>query len=383
MSKRSVVAALAALIVAGCTDELNAPLDDGFAPGPAFGPGEGEPGAVFTMTNAASGNEVWAFDRSARGTLSSPVAYSTGGDGSGGGLGNQGALVLSHNHQWLLAVNAGSDEVSVFRVRQGGLTLTDVEGSGGDLPISVTLHGSLVYVLNAGGTGNITGFRLSHEGLLSPIPGSTRPLSGPATGPAQVEFSPDGGVLVVTEKATNRILTYTVNRQGLASGPTIHASAGATPFGFAFARRSFLLVSEAFGGAVDASATSSYRLRDGGTLQTISASVPTTETAACWTVVTKNGRFAYVTNTGSGTVTGYAVGHDGGLTILDTDGVTGDTGPGSGPLDADFNVNSRFLYVLNGGNGTIGIFAVRSDGSLSTVPGVSGLPASANGIAAH
>ena len=383
MRKRSVVAAIAALVLAGCTEELNAPSDEGFASDAAFGVGGGAPGTVFAMTNAAAGNEVWAFGRSANGTLSSPAVYSTGGDGSGAGLGSQGALVLSEAHRWLLAVNAGSDEVSVFSVGAGGLTLTDVEGSGGDMPISVTLNGSIVYVLNAGGAGNIAGFRLGHNGHLSPIAGSTRPLSGAGTGPAQIEFSPDGSVLVVTEKNTNRILTYTVNAQGLASGPAVHVSAGMTPFGFAFARRSFLLVSEAFGGAVNASATSSYRLGAGGTLQTISASVATTETAACWTVVTNNSRFAYVTNTGSGTVTGYAVGNDGHLTVLDADGVTGETGMGSAPTDADFSSSSKFLYVLNSGNGSIAIFAVAANGSLATVPGVSGLPSSATGLAAH
>lgn len=147
---------------------------------------------------------------------------------------------------------------------------------------------------------------LSHRGDLAPIAGSIRPLSGAGTGPAQIEFNPEGNVLVVTEKNTNLILTYTVDDDGLASGPATHASAGMTPFGFAFGKRDHLIVSEAFGGAPNASAMSSYSVSSGA-VTTVSASVATTEPAACWAVISNNGRFAYTTSTGSGSVTGYSV----------------------------------------------------------------------------
>jgi 6-phosphogluconolactonase (cycloisomerase 2 family) len=250
------------------------------------------------------------------------------------------------------------------------------------MPISVTISGALVYVLNAGGNGNITGFTLSPQGDLAAIPGSTRPLSSAAPGPAQVQFNPAGTVLVVTEKNTNRIVTYAVQSNGVPSAPTSRASAGMTPFGFAFAGRDLLIVSEAFGGAANASATSSYVL-DGLSFTVVTPSLGTTETAACWTVVTNDARYAYVTNTGSGTVTGYAVTPDGTLTLLNANGVTGVTGPGSTPIDAAFSVNSRFLYVLNAGAHTVSVFEIASDGGLSPLAGVSGLPVGAVGIAAH
>jgi 6-phosphogluconolactonase len=159
------------------------------------------------------------------------------------------------------------------------------------------------------------------------------------------------------------------------------ASAGETPFGFAF-RGDTLIVSEAFGGAEDASAVSSYDLANDGSLQVISPSVPTTETAACWIAVTRNGRFAYASNTGSGTVSGYRVSPDGGLSLLDPDGITGVTGPG--PIDMAFSANSGFLYTLNSEDGTISAFHVNRNGSLSSIPGIAGIPAgSATGLAAR
>src|SRR5262245_49168804 len=175
---------------------------------------EGAPGAVYTMDNSPSSNHVLVFARAGDGTLAAAGSFETGGLGTGGDLGNQGALVLSRNERWLFAVNAGSDEISAFAVRPKGLALVDRLPSGGRRPISLTVHNDLLYVLNAGGGAgdqdNITGFQVD-DGHLSQIPGSTRPLSAASTGPAQVQFEAGGRVLVVTEKGTSRIDTYTVD----------------------------------------------------------------------------------------------------------------------------------------------------------------------------
>ncbi len=147
-------------------------------------------------------------------------------------------------------------------------------------------------------------------------------------------------------------------------------------------RPNLLIVSEAFGGAVDASAASSYEVAENGVLHLISGSVPTTETAACWFVVTNNGRFAFTSNTGSGSISGYAV-QGGALTLLDADGRTGVTGPGSTPIDLALSRESRFLYSLNPGNGTLSAFAVGASGALEPVGTTSGIPGSADGLAAR
>lgn len=341
-------------------------------------------GAVFTMTNAAGGNEVMVFQRAQDGALTPAGAYATGGLGSGAGLGSQSALALSENQRWLLAVNAGSSQISVFAVSPDGLELTGTVDSGGATPISVTIFKNTVFVLNAGGAGNITGFRLTESGALQPIPGSTRSLSnggaGASTAPAQISFSPDGKSLVVTEKGTNLILTYRVSKSGI-EGPEVYASSGPTPFGFAFSKRNVLVVSEAFGGAPGASAASSYRFTH-GSLELVSASAPTLQTAACWVAVSKNGKFAYTTNAGSSSITGYRVDEDGSLTRLDEDGFTASTGSGSSPIDMAFSGSGRYLFALSGRANTISIFALQPDGSLAPL-GTTGVPSGSVGLAAY
>jgi 6-phosphogluconolactonase len=343
--------------------------------------GNSAPGAVFTQTNATSGNSVLIYHRSADGSLVAGGSVATGGTGSGAGLGSQGAVTLSADGNWLLVVNAGSNEVSSFAVGDNGsLTLRGRASSGGVTPTSVTVHDGLVYVLNAGGTGNISGLRLAADGSLSPIASSTRGLSTGTAGPAEVSFDPSGAWLVVTEKNTNKIDTWHVDANGLASGRVVNASSGMTPFGFAFTTQGVLAVSEAFGGAPNASATSTYTINADGTLRVISASSPTTETSACWIVVTNNGRFVYATNATSGSVSGYSA-QQGQLDLLDPDGKSALTG--AGPTDEAISQNSHFLYTVNGGAHTITGFAVsQATGSLSAAGSPVAVPVGAVGIAA-
>jgi 6-phosphogluconolactonase (cycloisomerase 2 family) len=300
---------------------------------------------VYAMTNAADGNQIVVFDRATDGTLTQAASVSTGGLGTGVGLGSQGAVAIGSKGHWLFAVNAGSNTVTL------------------------AVHRSLVYVVNAG-SDEISGFRIDSSGL-TPLAGSTRPLSGTAVAPAQISFTPSGDELVVTEKATNTIDTYQVRRDGLPSGPRTTASQGETPFGFAFQGR-HLIVSEAFGGTPGASALSSYYAVPNGALSTISASVPDTQTAACWVAVAR-GRYAYTTNTGSNDISSYTIGADGSLTLLSA--VAGQTG--AGPIDMTVARGGTYLYALNGADGTISAFRLAMDGSLTAIAGASGLPAGA------
>jgi 6-phosphogluconolactonase len=341
----------------------------------------GEPGAVYVQTNQASGNEIAIFSRATDGMLSFSGNVATGGLGTGAGLGSQGSVILSNNGRWLFAVNAGSNDISVFRVVSNGLALIGTVSSGGVMPTSLTIYKDLLYVLNAGGAGNITGFVINSSGHLTPLDGSTRPLSnngaGASPAPAQVAFSRDGSMLVVTERASNLIDTYVVGKDGLASGPTAHPASGATPFGFAFTQQGALIVSEAFGGAPLASAVSSYDVSN-GSLEVINGSVPTGQTAACWIAVSKNGKFAYSTNAGSGSVSAYHVHPDGSLSLIDGDaGITGD---GTSPIDASVSNNGQYLYVLNGRTHNISAFAIQADGTLISVGTFEGLPAGSAGI---
>jgi 6-phosphogluconolactonase (cycloisomerase 2 family) len=344
-------------------------------------------GAVYTMTNNASGNEVLHYDRLADGSLQYRATYDTGGEGSGDGLGNQGGVVLSDNGRWLLVVNAGSNEISVFAVRRHGLVLTDIESSGGVRPISVTIHGDLVYVVHAGGAvgdaDSISALFLDNRGELTPAPGSSAALSAANTGPAQIQFSPDGQLVIVTEKATSTISVFPVDMYGYVGTRVSNASEGQTPFAFDFGTRRQLFVSEVFGGANDAGAVSSYQLLADGSLQTIAASVPNTETAPCWLVVTNGGRYLFTTNTPDDSLSAYAIAFDGDISLVDANGRTGEPGAGTRPLDMDLSDDGRHLYTLNIGEGTISTFRVGPGGSLTETASIAGLPAGVNGLAAR
>jgi 6-phosphogluconolactonase (cycloisomerase 2 family) len=334
------------------------------------------------MTNAADANEVLAYDRAADGSLTFRAAYETGGSGTGMGLGSQGAVLLSEDGNWLFAVNAGSNEISVFRFQKNDLNRTDVVDSGGIQPISLTLSGRVLYVLNAGDAstaGNITGFWLRENGMLEALAGSTQPLSsdnpGATIGPAQVSFDNKGNFLVVTEKMTNLIDTYEVHDR-IAGPPMTSPSAGQTPFGFAFDRRNHTIISEAFGGAADASAVSSYALNNGA-LDVISASVPTSQTAACWVAISKNGNYAYAANTGSGSISSYQISKHGEITLLEAQAGL----PGGAAIDLAVSNNGRYLFSLAGGVNTISVFRIQGDGSLELQGDVS-VPAGSVGLAA-
>lgn len=381
--KRSTftILAVAALLVA---PEVGSALGNKRAPGLWWR--LGIRGAVYTATNAVAGNEVVVFERGAKGSLRYSGAYPTGGLGTGGGLGNQGGVVLSENGRWLLVVNAGSNQVSLFAVTRHGLTLRDTADSGGTRPISVAIHRDLVYVVNAGGMAggvdSVAGLKLLPNGTLSPLPGAVRSLSGDNTDPAQIGFSPDGRFLLVTEKATNLIDVFPLDADGYAGDPVWNPAAGTTPFAFAFGKRDHVFVSEVSGGAEDAGAVSSYDLTHDGFLDVIDASVPNTETAPCWLVVTRGGRYAFTTNTPDDSLSAYAIGFDGHLELLDEDGRSGEPGAGTNPLDMDLSADGRFLYTLNIGTNTISAFRVRIDGSLTLLGAIPGVPG-ANGLAAR
>ena len=321
---------------------------------------------VYTLTGTPAGNAVAVFDRAGDGTLHPAGTVLTGG--SGVPSGGQGALALDGNR--LVAVNAGTNTASLFRIEGPGLR--DVEPSGGASPLSATIHGRLVYVLNSGAPANITGFFIWHDRLV-PVPGSTRPLSAAAPAPAQVQFSPDGRTLAVTEKGTNRIDTYAVNVDGTATGPVVSPSAGGTPFGFAFDKRGRLIVSEAAVNDV-----SSYSIADDGSVSAISAVVPDNQAAPCWIAVSEDGRYAYAANAGSNSLSGYAIATNGSLSLLNADGVTATTH--AHPLD--LATTGHFLYALANGAGTIDAYRVNADGSLTPIGSAGGFAPGGTGLVA-
>jgi 6-phosphogluconolactonase len=329
--------------------------------------------AVYTITNAATGNSVAAFSRGADGALRSQATYATGGNGTGSNLGSQGAVALSADGKLLFAVNAGSDSVSEFAVRDDGLKLLSTFSSNGALPTSLTIHKNLLYVLDAGAAGSITGYKIEGKGRVELLAGSTQPLVG--SGPAQVAFSPNGSELVVTEKTTSTLDTFQVGPHGYAQPGVSSPSSGGTPFGFQFDSLGRAFVSEAAGSA------SSYSV-DASGAHTISGAVVTHQAAPCWLVITPNGRWAYTANAGAGTISGFSIAEDGSIALLDASGATGSFGAGSHPLDEAVSSDGRYLYVLVDGHHTIGGFRINADGSLTPLGEVGVLPAGAVGLAA-
>jgi 6-phosphogluconolactonase (cycloisomerase 2 family) len=340
-------------------------------------------GMVFTTSNAQAGNELLVFARGQDGTLTLHAGSSTGGQGSGAGLGSQGAVTLSGDGRFVFVVNAQSNSVSTFALHRRDLQLVSVVPSGGLHPISVTEHEGIVYVLSDAGNGNVAGFR-NVDGELQPIAGSVRGLSvAGGAGPAQAGFSDDGDALVVTEKNTNRLTSYRVGPDDAIGAPIATPSPGQTPFGFAFNRRNRLLVTEAAGGAAGASTVSSYRFGQADPVRpvVVSASVPDTQSSVCWIAITPEGRYAYVANTGSSSVSSYRVSGAGQIELLSA--VAGHTGAGSSPADTAISGDGRHLYVRNGGTFTISSFTVGADGTLLAAPLATGLPGTAVGLAAN
>jgi 6-phosphogluconolactonase len=334
-------------------------------------------GKLFISSNSPAGNEVLTYERSPSGPATLLSRTLTQGVGTGAGLGSQGAVTLSSNGRFLFVVNAASNTVSTFAVRPAGLVLKSVVDSGGLTPTSVAESHGLVYVLNAGGSGGVVGFR-NHGGNLRPITGAAGTLSANGgTAPAQLGFSEDGDVLVVAERNTQRLTSFLVQRDGTLSAKTVTPSSGAVPFGFAFTRRDTLVVSEAAGSAV-----SSYRFNDrSATPVVVTASLANGQGAACWIAVTPDGKFAFSANAATSSVSSYAVARNGQLALVA--GAAGSTGTGTGALDMAVSPGGRQLAVFANRGLRIVSFTITSTGTLVPLGSVGGMPAGSAGLAAN
>jgi 6-phosphogluconolactonase len=348
----------------------------------------GRSDAVFVMTNDATRNEVIAYERTAEGSLQSPRHYSTDGRGSGGAidpLSSQSSLKLSQDGNWLFAVNAGSGTLSVFRVEGSQLFLTDRIATQGSEPTSVTQQGNLVFVLNAAGSSSVVGFYFA-GGRLVRIPDSLKFLSENLANPGAVALTPNGHFLVVTEKATNSIDVFPVLANGTLGTIVTDKTVGPGTFSATFAPSGVALVAETGpAGATNGSSISSYAVQTNGTLTAVSSSIPTLGAATCWVAVTPSGRFAYTSNAGTASVSGFAIAANGALSPIPGT-VVGTNPTGSTNLDIAISSDGRFAYTLNTGKGAIGAFAIDpTTGQLTNLGTVSGLTAggSLNGIAAN
>ncbi|HEY5017474.1 MAG TPA: beta-propeller fold lactonase family protein [Streptosporangiaceae bacterium] len=331
-------------------------------------------GHVYLDDNTAGANTIAAFDRHADGSLTplpgSP--FSAGGAGSGTGLASEGAVQIADGGRFLLAVDAGSDQVSALRIEpDGSLRLASVVSSNGALPVSIAVHGSLVYVANAGpADSNYTGFRLGFFGNLSPVPGSTVALPAAAQ-PGDVLFNGTGSRLIGTRVGTSQIDSFTVGLGGrLTAAPGSPFTAqGVGPFGSQFRPTDpgQLFVSNAHNGT-GLGTVSAFTDSRAGVLNSIGSSpVADQQTAPCWVTITPDGRYLFAVNTGSGTISRYSIAPGGALTLLGSTTVSA-TG-GVGAVDPGVSPDGRYLYVNENRVGSVGAFAISSGGNLTELPG--------------
>ena len=327
---------------------------------------------VYVMSNKNPQNTVIQYLRMANGSLVQLREVPTGGSGTGPNgadpLGSQDSLILSGDGHFLLAANAGSNEVSVLGVDQERLVWLSKTRSGGDFPNSIAISGDLVYVLNSkGGTPNVTGFRLDVNGVLHWI--ATVALST-GTAANDIRFAPDGSELLVAVAATNQILVFPVAANGVAGTPAAQSSTGASPFGIRFGHNETALISEAAG------SMSSYQLTGADSLNVISGAVSDTQAATCWISVPRDGKFALVSNTGSGTLSSFAIDVNGNVTLFNAIAAN----PGGAPIDSALSDDGRFLYIDDSTQGKVLIFGVnggnlKSIGTASSNVGIQGIAA--------
>jgi 6-phosphogluconolactonase (cycloisomerase 2 family) len=339
-------------------------------------------GHVYVNDNTAGTNTIGAFVRHADGTLTPETGspFTAGGAGTGAGLASQGALQISPNGRFLIAVDAGSNQLSVLRIKPGGaLSLVPgrVVSSGGVLPVSVTVHGGLVYVANAGpGGSNYTGFRLRRGGRLTPIADSTVALPDGAQ-PGDVLFNGTGSKLVGTRVGTSQIDSFTVGPRGrLTAAPgSPFLAQGLGPFGSEFrpTSPSQLFVSNAHN--TGTGTISAFRDRPDGSLSPIGASpFADLQTAPCWIEITHDGRILFTVNTGSGSISRFSIAPGGRLRLL---GSTPIHGSGLGAVDARLSPDGRHLYVDESATGAVAAFAVHGGNLTELSSSPTPLPAGA------
>jgi 6-phosphogluconolactonase (cycloisomerase 2 family) len=381
---------------------------------------------VYTATNNPAGNAVIVFDSNKDGSLTQRAVVPTGGTGLASNppfsfpiVDSSGSINVAQSGHVVFVVNAGDNTISSFRATPSGLELAAHVSSGGILPVSLTSHGNVLYVVNEVSS-NIYGFRFSPSGDLQPLAGQAaggQPLSVPFPGTvtAQIGFSPNGRQLVVTERGlpnpTGVIDTFNISGNGLAGPAQPNTGVGLVqpnPFGFDFDAAGHLLVSNAglvlapgngpppipqvFDPNQFVGSATSYNVSGSGSI-TSTGDVLSGGRAACWLVVSKDGRYAFVTNTlsdtvpnifsGIGGVTSYAVAPDGTMTYLGQV----NTSPGN-PGDEAVSQDGKYLYVLvptvfpPDGFSHIETYRIGKDGSLTQVASAGGLGATISGLAA-
>jgi len=329
---------------------------------------------LYVLTNNVDSNAVLTYKRSnTDGSLTYPSKTYTGGKGTGLPLMSQGPISISNNKKWILAVNAGNNTISAFKITNRGLQLTSTISSNGNKPVSITCFNNLVYVINANDNGKVSGYNLSDYGILTAIENSVATLDTTATNPAQISFLQDGKMLAITLKTTNKIIAYNLNDNGTLGEKFSLASNSPRPYGFAIGQQGNIYVSEAV-----QSAMSVYNITPTG-ITAVAGPFLSNQISACWAATTPNGKYIYIVNANSNSITGYNINSLTSFTIMQPNGITALTG--IKPLDIAISEYSMFAYVLNYDDQSIRVYNVTSTGGLEKTEDKFNLPAGSVGIA--
>ena len=339
---------------------------------------------VYVMENDPQDNEIVAYYRFRNGRLLRIGNFSTQGLGAGDNaaadpLGSQNSLILSENNRFLYAVNAGSDDISVFSLRRFGIpVLIQKISSNGDFPVSMAIDKNVLYVLNSGSDGAISGFRMARNGRLTPIGNSTRALGLGATSfpegdarnlaPGDISFDNLNRRLLITYAgggAAGQLLSFSLNNDDTpADLANVIESEGAVPFSIDFSQNGAAVIAEASG------SLSSYNYNDQNELINVSSVIGNSQQATCWVQVSDN-NFVYTTNTVSGTISQYSVERSGELSLINATAAS-DIGL---PIDFGLTRNQRFMYVVSSNEGGVRGFRVnRRTGALTSIGLFTGLP---------
>lgn len=336
---------------------------------------------VYTLDNDVDRNGVAVYRRAADGSLMQLIGspFNAGGMGlTGGDIDEQGAIRVAG--KYVLAVNPGSDSIAVFEKTPRGLLHVDGSPfpSNGSTPLSLAVHGELVYVANQAAefakpksAPNITGFRLMKDGSLKTIPDST--VNFPkGMGPAQVELANSGRLLVATagfqvdEGEGSRIYTFHVENGGVlraGENSPIKPEGATGTVGFSISPKS----DRVFVSTFKNSGVLTFGV-DPQTAKIQQMGMPKSndQRAACWTALTKDGRTLYVGNFVSNSISVYDVSMYDKLTLLGSVPRRGATNKDT--KDIELSSDGKFLYAVGSGERQISIFKIESNRLLTELP---------------
>lgn len=334
--------------------------------------------SLYTSSNAATKNEIIRYEARPHRPWTETGRFETGGAGTGHPLPATNSVALSRDRKWLAVVNAGSHEVSLFRLGSSGPKLSSRIDSGGLFPLSLAFRGRHLYVLNSG-SDSVASFAVTPTGTLVLEPEGVRPLTAVNGRATTLGVTPDGRHLIVSERAVNRLTAFAIDQGGrlAPAGQSLETEAK-SPFALSFLGSTIYSIFA--GQGPGNSAVGVYRLTREGRPSALGAPVMTGETAACWSALSGHRRLLYIANAGSHSLTGFRVGAYGRPPLIEGEPIRVETGSDQFPRDLAFTRVDRTLAVLISGTASVNLYKVGRWGALTLQQSLLSVPDGAAGL---